>query len=147
MGRPAFAPSAEQRKEVEIMARYGIPEDDIAIVVGIDAKTLRKHFRIELDVAFVKANAKVAESIFLQAVGAPAQYYPAGHPDAGRLMRAEQQRVLAAGIWWERTRGGRSEYAPLRPKPLGKKEAARLAAHTAAQGTDWSELVDESRAN
>jgi hypothetical protein len=147
MGRPAFTPSAEQRKEVEIMARYGIPEDDIAIVVGIDAKTLRKHFRIELDVAFVKANAKVAESIFLQAVGAPAQYYPAGHPDAGKLMRAEQQRVLAAGIWWERTRGGRSEYAPLRPKPLGKKEAARLAAHTAAQGTDWSELVDESRAN
>ena len=72
------------------MARYGIPEDDIAIVVGIDAKTLRKHFRLELDVAFVKANAKVAESIFLQAVGAPAQYYPAGHPDAGKLMRAEQ---------------------------------------------------------
>jgi hypothetical protein len=147
MGRPAFAPSAEQRKEVEIMARYGIPEDDIALVLGIDAKTLRKHFRFELDVAFVKANAKVAESIFLQAVGAPAQYYPAGHPDAGKLMRAEQQRVLAAGIWWERTRGGRSEYAPLRPKPLGKKEAAQLAATNAARGTDWAELVDESRAN
>ena len=129
------------------MARYGIPEDDIAIVVGIDAKTLREHFRLELNVAFVKANAKVAESIFLQAVGAPAQYYPAGHPDAGKLMRTEQTRVLAAGIWWERTRGGRSEYAPLRPKPLGKKEAARLAANNAAQGTDWSELVDESRAD
>ncbi len=147
MGRPAFTPSAEQRKEVEIMARYGIPEDDIALVLGIDPKTLRKHFRLELDVAFVKANAKVAESIFMQAVGAPAQYYPAGHPDAGKVMRAEQSRVLAAGIWWERTRGGRSEYAPLRPKPLGKKEAARLAATNAAQGTDWSELVDESRAN
>jgi len=147
MARPAFAPSAEQRKEVEIMARYGIPEDDIALVLGVDPKTLRKHFRLELDIAFVKANAKVAESIFLQAVGAPAQYYPAGHPEVGKLMRAEQTRVLAAGIWWERTRGGRSEYAPLRPKPLGKKEAARLAASNAAQGTDWSELVDESRAN
>ncbi len=52
------------------MARYGIPEDDIALVLGIDAKTLRKHFRLELDVAFVKANAKVAELIVLQAVGA-----------------------------------------------------------------------------
>jgi hypothetical protein len=31
MGRPAFVPSADQRKEVEIMARYGIPEDDIAL--------------------------------------------------------------------------------------------------------------------
>ncbi len=64
-------------------------EDDIALVLGIDAKTLRKHFRVELDVVFVKANAKVAESIFMQAVGAPAQYYPLGHPDAGKLMRVE----------------------------------------------------------
>jgi hypothetical protein len=147
MGRPAFVPSAEQRREVEIMARYGLPEDDIALVLGIDPKTLRKHFRLELDVAFVKANAKVAESIFLQAVGAPAQYYPPDHPSAGKLMRAEQSRVLAAGIWWERTRGGRSEYAPLKPKPLGKKEAAQLAAEHAARGTDWADLVDERRAN
>lgn len=61
MGCPAFAPSVEQRKKVESMAQFGIPEDDIALVLGIDAKTLRKHFRLELDVAFVKSNAKVAE--------------------------------------------------------------------------------------
>ena len=49
MGRPAFAPSAEQRKQVETMAGYGIPEEDIALVLGIDPKTLRKHFRLELE--------------------------------------------------------------------------------------------------
>ena len=130
------------------MARYGIPEDDIAIVVGIDAKTLRKHFRLELDVAFVKANAQGGR-IDLPASRRRARAILPGRPsrcrqaDAGRTARA----CSAAGIWWERTRGGRSEYAPLRPKPLGKKEAARLAAANAARGTDWSELVDESRAN
>jgi hypothetical protein len=142
MGRPAFAPSAEQRKQVETMAGYGIPEEDIALVLGIDPKTLRKHFRLELDTGHVKANTRVAESLYLQAVGAPAQY------DAeGRLVRSEQARILGAGIWWEKTRGGRSEWAPLKPKPLGKKEAAQLAAETAARGTDWSDLLDESRAN
>ena len=55
--------------------------------------------------------------------------------------------ILGAGIWWEKTRGGRSEWAPLKPKPLGKKEAAQLAAETAARGTDWSDLLDESRMN
>lgn len=147
MGRPTFTPTTEQRKEVELLGRYGIPHEDIAVAVGISLPTLYKHFRLDLDVALVKANAKVAESIFMQAVGAPAQYYPPGHPNAGKVMRAEQPRVLAAGIWWERTRSGRSEYAPLRPKPLGKKEAAQLAATSAAKGTDWAELVDESRAN
>src|ERR1700719_4558906 len=102
MGRPTFCPSPEQRREVEVMARYGVPEDDIALVLGIDPKTLRRHFRLELDIAFVKANAKVAESIYLQAVGSPAQYYPMGHPNAGELMRAEQPRVLSAAIWWEK---------------------------------------------
>ncbi len=147
MGRPAFAPSAEQRKEVEIMARYGIPEDDIALVLGIDAKTLRKHFRLELDVAFVKANAQGCR-VDLPASGRrPGAILPAGHPDAGKLMRAEQPRVLGGRhlVGAHPRRALRVRAA--RPKPLGKKEAARLAAENAAQGTDWSELVDESRAN
>ena len=42
------------------MAAYGIPEIDIAMVVGVDAKTLRKHYRDELDMGETKANAQVA---------------------------------------------------------------------------------------
>src|SRR5580704_9086840 len=127
MGRPAFAPSAEQHKLVEMMSGYGIPEEDIALVLDIDEKTLRKHFRLELDTGHVRANTRVAESLYQQAVGAPAQY-----DTEGRLIRSEQPRILGAGIWWEKTRGGRSEWAPFKPKPLGKKEAARLASENAA---------------
>jgi hypothetical protein len=46
------------------MAAYGIPEPDIARVVGIDPKTLRKYYRDELDMGSTKANAQVAGFLF-----------------------------------------------------------------------------------
>jgi hypothetical protein len=39
-----------------------VSELDIARVVGIDPKTLRKHYREELDTGAIKATAKVAGS-------------------------------------------------------------------------------------
>ena len=38
------------------MAAYGIPEADIATVIGVDPKTLRKHYRLELTTGSIKAN-------------------------------------------------------------------------------------------
>ena len=58
MARPRHQPDAQRRRQVEAMAGYGIPEPDIARVIGIDPKTLRKHYRTELDTGHVKANAK-----------------------------------------------------------------------------------------
>ena len=46
------------------MAAYGIPEIDISRVVGVDAKTLRKHYREELDLGETKANAQIAGFLF-----------------------------------------------------------------------------------
>src|SRR3954462_1750667 len=46
------------------MAAYGIPEPNIARVVGVDPKTLRKHYRDELDMGETKANAQVAGFLF-----------------------------------------------------------------------------------
>jgi len=46
------------------MAAYGIPEPDIARVTGVDPKTLRKHYRDELDLGEAKANAQVAGFLF-----------------------------------------------------------------------------------
>src|SRR4051812_24579579 len=46
------------------MAAYGIPAHDISRVVGVDAKTLRKHYRDELDMGETKANAQVAGYLF-----------------------------------------------------------------------------------
>jgi hypothetical protein len=65
MARPKFKATHEQRKNVEAMAAYGIDEGKIACIIGdrgIDPKTLRKHFRHELDVGATKANAVVGQT-------------------------------------------------------------------------------------
>jgi hypothetical protein len=49
------------------MAAYGIPAVDIAQVVGVDPKTLRKCYREELDLGETKANAQVAGFLFTAA--------------------------------------------------------------------------------
>ena len=69
------------------MAGYGVPEADIAGVIGIDPKTLRKHYRGELDHGHVKANAKVAENLYRKATG-------------------EGREAVIAAIFWLKTRAG-----------------------------------------
>ena len=49
MARKAHKPEPTSRRQVEAMAAYGVPEADIATVIGIDPKTLRKHYRTELN--------------------------------------------------------------------------------------------------
>jgi len=65
----AFCPDDEQRRTVEAMISYGIPQVDIARVIGIDDDTLRKHFREEIDTGAARANARVAAFLFEQATG------------------------------------------------------------------------------
>ena len=69
MSRPAHKPDPITRRQVEAMAAYGIPESDIATVIGIDPKTLRRHYRKELDTGQIKANTKVAENLYRKATG------------------------------------------------------------------------------
>jgi hypothetical protein len=94
MGQPKFQPTPEQRSMVESMKGYGMLHADICQVVlakngkPIDHKTLEKHFRKELDQGAVKANSKVAQSLFQQATG------------AGDWKQA----VPIAAIWWSKCR-------------------------------------------
>jgi hypothetical protein len=69
MGRPAHKPDPTSRRQVEAMAAYGVREADIATVIAIDPKTLRKHYRQELNTGAIKANSKVAESLYRKALG------------------------------------------------------------------------------
>jgi hypothetical protein len=64
MSRRAHQPDPALRRQVETLAAYGIPETDISRVVSIDPKTLRKHYREELDLGTTKANAQVAGFLF-----------------------------------------------------------------------------------
>jgi hypothetical protein len=90
MGRTAHQPDAAGRRQVEAMAGYGIPEDDIATVLDISPKTLRKHYRKELDKGHVKATAKVAENLYRRATG-------------------EGREAVTAAIFWLKTRAGWKE--------------------------------------
>jgi len=90
MGRRAHRPDPFHRRQVEAMAAFGVPERNIARVVGIDAKTLRKHYRDELDTGQTKATAKVAESLFRKAT-------------------TDGPQSVTAAIFWLKTRGGWKE--------------------------------------
>jgi hypothetical protein len=59
-----FEPTEEQRRTVRAMSGYGVPQPDIAVHLGIDPKTSRKHFREELDRGSIEATTKVAQSLF-----------------------------------------------------------------------------------
>lgn len=69
MSRPPHEPTEKDRRTVQGMIAYGVPHEDVARVLGIDPKTLRKHYREEIDTASTRANAKVAELIFTAASG------------------------------------------------------------------------------
>ena len=86
MARRSHKPDPFHRRQVEAMAGYGVPELAIARVVGIDPKTLRRHYREELDTGQIKATAKVAESLFRKATGLGVLEYQIGQ----RMARARE---------------------------------------------------------
>jgi len=82
-----FKPTKEERKQVEAMAGYGVPHEQIAVLIGedgIDADTLKKHFRKELAQGKAKANARVGQTLFQKATAGD----------------------TTAAIWWSKTQMG-----------------------------------------
>ena len=90
MSRKAHEPDDKSRKAVLALAGMGMPEADIATVVGISDKTLRKYYRRELDTGHLNANAKVAQALFNQATG-------------------NGKSAVTAAIFWLKTRAGWKE--------------------------------------
>lgn len=66
--KPPHEPTKASRDTVQMHALVGTPQEDIARVLGIDAKTLRKYYRDELDLALAKANAKIGGALFNKAL-------------------------------------------------------------------------------
>jgi hypothetical protein len=87
VARPRHKPDPASRRQVEALAGYGVPEAEIGEVIGVDPKTLRKHYRPELRQGHTKANAKVAESLYRKATG-------------------EGPQSVTAAIFWLKTRAG-----------------------------------------
>lgn len=105
-GQPPYVPTAQNRKVVEAMSATGLTQLQIASALGISDKTLRKFYRFELDVAAIKANAAVGQSLFLQAVGGPTRDW--------------EKANTTAGIWWSKARMGWKEQPLEVTTPDGK---------------------------
>jgi hypothetical protein len=69
MARKTFPVTDAMRERVRRLAGVGVPQEDIANIIGCDAKTLRKHLRGELDRGAAEANAAVASYLFANAKG------------------------------------------------------------------------------
>jgi hypothetical protein len=122
-GRPPHEPTAQTRLMVEMMSAFGIPQDDIARVIGITSRTLRFHYFQEIDLGLLKANAKVAMNLF-------------------QIACRDNREGLDAAKFWLRMRAGWKDAAATAPDgEFGKKAAADINAKTAHQGTEWDGLV------
>ena len=85
MARPSYQATEKDRKMVKSMSAYGCRHEDIAKVLNISPKTLRKHFRSELDLGTIEANSEVIKSLFKMATSG---------------------KNTAASIFWAKTRCG-----------------------------------------
>ncbi|MES0168234.1 hypothetical protein NKJ87_19965 [Mesorhizobium sp. M0027] len=129
-------PTAKDRRMVEAMAAV-ITQAEIAVVMAMDEKTLRKHYRAELDVALIKANASVGNNLL-------------------KIARGTGREAVTAAIFWLKTRAGWSEYSPppkapkapeASEKPLGKKQQADIEAREPPADQEWGDLVGNRRPN
>ena len=99
MPRPQLNPTEDQRHLVKSMAAVGISQEQIALKIGVRSpKTLRKHFRKELDLGMTEANYKVAQTLFQMATSGECP---------------------AATIFWAKTRNGFRERPASSVTPAG----------------------------
>lgn len=112
------------KAQVSALVGFGIPETDIATFLGISPPTLRLHYRTELDSGTIAANARVAKSLFDNAI---------------------KHNNVAAQIFWMKTRAGwretvRVETAPPPPnvdvEQLSDATLAELIAARMESGPD-----------
>lgn len=109
MPRHQFIPTDADRQTVQALARCGIPQEQIALFVvnpstskPLDPKTLRLHFREELDNAAALANARVANNLF-------------------QIATSDKPGSVAACIFWQKTRAGWREtiyHGAIDPEPI-----------------------------
>jgi hypothetical protein len=81
-------PNEATRAQVQALLSYGISQEEAAKYIGIDPKTLRKYYRLEIDTALTRSNLAVATSLFNNAVN---------------------DNNVSAQMFWLRTKGGFKE--------------------------------------
>lgn len=122
-GRPPYQPTEKDRANVKMLASVGVRDTEIAKVVGVSPPTLRKYYGDDLDTGHILANAQVARSLY-------------------RMATDREKPSVAAAIFWLKCRAGWREDGgqPITVTP-GKKQQAAANAITAADGSDWEDLL------
>lgn len=69
MPRHKHEPTPETRQLVQLHTTVGTNQNDVARILGISPKTLRLHYRDELDLSQAKANATIGGALFNKAKG------------------------------------------------------------------------------
>lgn len=69
MPMPKHEPTPETRQLVQLHTTVGTNQNDVARILGISPKTLRLHYRDELDLSLAKANATIGGALFNKAKG------------------------------------------------------------------------------
>ena len=87
---PPHKPTEETLRLAITLSGYGVPQEEIARQIGICEKTLRLHYRGELDAGVAQANAKVAEGLYKKAL-------------------SDGPQAASAAMFWLKTRAGWKE--------------------------------------
>ena len=85
-----YQPTPELRQRVLMLTGLGIEQRELARLLQIDPKTLRLHFRRELDIGMTEANVRVAQALY---------------------RNATQNGNVTTQIWWTKTPMGWREAA------------------------------------
>ena len=124
-----FRPTDEQRRTVKALSGYGVPQEGIAVHVGVDVTTLRGYFQDELDRGSVEATAKVAQTLF-------------------HLATVEKN--VASVIFWMKARAGwretvRQENTGADGKPIATEIVYRWSTEEELNGKTITQDDDEPR--
>lgn len=82
-GRKPHQFSDADLQKIEALSGYGMPAVDIAVIMEVDFRTLVAHAQGSIDKGRIKANAKIASTLF---------------------DRATKQGDTTAAIWWTKAR-------------------------------------------
>lgn len=127
-GRPPHVPDDKKRSKVMLLMVLGRTEDDIAAVLGITGKTLRKHYSRELKTRD-HARLRLDAELLAQLAGEAAK----GNVSAIDKLFKRLDRHDLGGITPAKSKAKT-------PKP-GKKEQATIDAQTAHETGTWSNLL------
>lgn len=135
-GRPAHQPTATTRRQVAVAAGGGALHEQIATALEISTDTLRKYYEPELSVGAAKRRLDVLEAMYRAATKkgstSAAKVYLANEPQLAVPPAPQPVSQPAAP----------APVVAAAPAPkLGKKEQAAADAVTAADGTQWDNLL------